>query len=411
MPYERRVGETQQDFIRRVCDDKDLIGTWNEVADILNAVLGLDHDESCYRRMYKRGAAQEGRYERNEASTAAARPRPNSDNKEPGNELYELVKERRKLRDEKNEYQRWLRAEARDEAIVEKIIEAVHDLPPIEVPGYSAQEEKTDGEYVLMLGDEHYGAEFTIKGLRGEIINQYSPEIFEERMWKLLDRVSEIVEWEEISRLKVFLLGDELDGVLRPGQLMKLRCGVVDATVRYMEFMAVWLNELTKLVGVELHMTDGNHSELRFFNQKSGAFENENMGKIIRAYWKARLADNARFKLVENESGLIYTSTAGYNLLGVHGEMKNLEDGIKQLENTYRQNIDYLVCGHLHHAAYETTGMFKGVLRVPSVMGTDSFAMKLRRSSQPAATLVKFEEGRGKTVEWSISLNEGRWNQ
>ena len=58
MGYERKVGESERDFIYRVCHDKDLIGTWNEVADILNSVLGLEHDESCYRRMYKRGSEQ-----------------------------------------------------------------------------------------------------------------------------------------------------------------------------------------------------------------------------------------------------------------------------------------------------------------------------------------------------------------
>ena len=403
MGYERRTGESEREFIYRVCGDKDLIGTWNEVADILNEVLGLEHDESCYRRMYKRGNEQGdvqgdvGRSIRQVSTPAHATYQ--------STELREIAKERRKLRDEKNEYQRWLRSEARDEAIVEQIVSAVQSIEPVRIPDYQPLHCGRDGEYVLMIGDEHYGAEFTIKGLKGEIINEYSPEIFEKRMWTLLDRITELVDEEEIDTLRVFFLGDELDGVLRPGQLMKLRYGVVDATVKYMEFMSAWLNELTRIVNVRLYMTDGNHTELRFFNQKNGAFEHENMGKIIRAYWKARLAENDRFEIIENESGLIYTNVAGYNVLGVHGEMKNLEEGIKDLQNTYRQDVDYLVCGHLHHGSYETTGLFRGVMRVPSIMGTDSFAMKLRRSSQPAATMVKFEEKRGKTVEWSIPLN------
>lgn len=403
MGYEKKVGESERDFIYRVCHDKDLIGTWNEVADILNSVLGLEHDESCYRRMYKRGSEQ-GDVERVVRQVAKTSP-PQGATSSHNAELREIAKERRKLRDEKNEYQRWLRSEARDEAIVEQIVEAIQSIAPVKIPDYQPLRESSCGEYVLMMGDEHYGAEFTIKGLRGEIINEYSPEIFEKRMWDLLDRVTELVAEQDIDMLKVFFLGDELDGVLRPGQLMKLRYGVVDATVKYMEFMAAWLNELTRIVKVQLYMTDGNHTELRFFNQKNGAFENENMGKVIRSYWKARLADNDRFELVENESGLIYTNVAGYNVLGVHGEMKNLEEGIKDLQNTYRQDVDYMVCGHLHHGSYETTGLFRGVMRVPSIMGTDSFAMKLRRSSQPAATMVKFEEGRGKTVEWSIPLS------
>ena len=272
MGYERKVGESERDFIYRVCHDKDLIGTWNEVADILNSVLGLEHDESCYRRMYKRGSEQ-GDVERVVRQVAKTSP-PQGATSSHNAELREIAKERRKLRDEKNEYQRWLRSEARDEAIVEQIVEAIQSIAPVKIPDYQPLRESSCGEYVLMMGDEHYGAEFTIKGLRGEIINEYSPEIFEKRMWDLLDRVTELVAEQDIDTLKVFFLGDELDGVLRPGQLMKLRYGVVDATVKYMEFMAAWLNELTRIVKVQLYMTDGNHTELRFFNQKNGAFEN-----------------------------------------------------------------------------------------------------------------------------------------
>ena len=52
------------------------------------------------------------------------------------------------------------------------------------------------GEGVLLFGDEHYGTEFEICGLNNEVINSYSPEIFENRMWSLLDQTISIVRKE-----------------------------------------------------------------------------------------------------------------------------------------------------------------------------------------------------------------------
>lgn len=45
MNYERKFGETDDEVIYRVCADKEQIGTWDDVRDILNQVLGQDYGE------------------------------------------------------------------------------------------------------------------------------------------------------------------------------------------------------------------------------------------------------------------------------------------------------------------------------------------------------------------------------
>ena len=70
-------------------------------------------------------------------------------------------------------------------------------------------------------------------------------------MWALLYKTLEIIKKEDLTTLYVFSLGDFTDGVLRCSQLMKLRYGVVEGTVRYANFIANWLNELTKYVRVK----------------------------------------------------------------------------------------------------------------------------------------------------------------
>ncbi|RAZ26028.1 hypothetical protein DK853_50035, partial [Klebsiella oxytoca] len=72
-----------------------------------------------------------------------------------------------------------------------------------------------------------------------------------------------IVRKEGFSKIYVYSMGDFEDGLLRVKQLMQLRYGVVEGTVRYADFITNWLNELTKYVEVEFQMTNGNHTELR----------------------------------------------------------------------------------------------------------------------------------------------------
>ena len=128
------------------------------------------------------------------------------------------------------------------------------------------------------------------------------------------------------------------------------------------------------------------------------------MGKIVSAYIKARLAGNKNFEFIENMSGYIFADIAKYKVLGIHGEPKDMSKAIKDLSNVYNVKIDYLVGGHLHHGAYEDIGIDRGVIRVPSIVGVDDFAMSLNRINSPAATLVVFEEGHGKKIEYTIDL-------
>lgn len=326
--------------------------------------------------------------------------------------ILELQKERKKIQTEKLELEKMVREIGRDELIFEKIQEAIVHTPDMVFPAvlYSTVNNDLSVDYrcgregVLVFGDEHYGAEFEIRGLRGEIINAYSPEIAEERMTKLLNETIDIIKKENLSVIHVLNMGDFTDGILRVGQLKKLQLGVVDSTVRYMEFLSQWLNTLSHVVKVKFQMVHGNHSELRMLGQQKGAFKDENMGKIVAAYIKMRLDGNPNFEFITNPSGLIFDSIAGYNVLGIHGEVKNMGQALRDFSAMYATDIDYLLAGHLHHAESCGVGYRKSVIRVPSIVGTDEYAMSLNAVSDPGATFMIFEEGVGKRIEYSIYL-------
>lgn len=131
----------------------------------------------------------------------------------------------------------------RADAIRELIRDAAQKLEPYRIP-----EEvpfRTLGKtLVVVLGDPHYGAEWEVKGLRGEVINRYDPEVFQQRMTTLLSEVKGILRKEDIDNVQLLFAGDCLDGMLRPSQLMSLRYGVVDSCMAFSEYMAGWISQL-----------------------------------------------------------------------------------------------------------------------------------------------------------------------
>ena len=315
----------------------------------------------------------------------------------------ELQKERQKLHVEKLENNRWIRENARDELIAEKIIEAVKSLSPMKVPEVIPAR-ASNIEYCLLFGDEHYGIEYEILGLFGETLNAYSPEIFENRMWEMLSHVVGFVQENGITKLNVYNMGDFTEGILRCKQLMKLRYGVIESSVKFANFLCEFLNKLTEYVNVDFQMVWGNHSELRMLGQPKGTFKDDNTGMFVREIVEARLCNNPNFTMTKNPTGLIFSQLCGLNVLGIHGEVKDLATAIKDFSSTYKTQIDVLIGGHLHHSSYQNVGINRDVIRAPSIIGIDDFSMTLNRTANAGATLIALEEGKGKVLEYNIKL-------
>ena len=389
--------ENEEQYIFRICSMKDSSGmTWQEIADIINEALGNNYTESAYRKKYQMF--------HNGLKTCEKQIFTDDEYlKQIKLERRENEKVKAQIQTEKLEYNRWLREEARDDLIAEKIIAAVRECERPQRPNL-IHRSHDQIEACLAFGDEHYGTEFEIKGLYGEILNKYSPDIFEDRMWYLLDEVIEVVKKYNINTLHVYSLGDFTDGILRCGQLMKLRYGVIEGSVRYANFISEWLNILSNECRVKYQMVFGNHSELRILGQPKGTFKDENTGLFVREIIKTKLENNPNFEFIINPTGLIFDNVAGFNLLGIHGEVKNLESAIKDFSNTYKTNIDIMLGGHMHHLKTENVGIGRDIISAPSIIGIDEFSMSLNKTSDPGAVMFFVEQGKGKVGEYTIKV-------
>ncbi len=398
MNYQRYEGENELALIYRICKEKDAIGTWEDVADILNNLLNYEYTSSKYRKDFqsfeKVLEANQFRFIDFDEQLATLKL-----------EKRELEKLKKQIQTEKLEYNKYLREEARDDLICEKIINAIQELEPLSVPKYLEKQYIPNKEGILMFGDCHLGVEFQILGLMGEILNEYNENIFEERMFELQRQTIEIIKKENLTTINVYDLGDTIDGILRVGQLSKLKYGVVEQTTKYSAFICKWLNELTRYVNVRYQSTYGNHSELRMLGQPKNTFHEDNMQKITDVFIVEMLKDNPNFEFIKNPTGMIYDNVCGFNIVGIHGEVKNMENTLKNFANIYDVKIDYLVGGHKHHKITEEVGINKEVINVPSIIGIDPYSMSIQKYSNAGAKVLIFENEKGKTIEYSIKLN------
>lgn len=406
MDFSVHKGETEKQYIWRVSQYvKENKITWRELADIINQTWREDEseyrDESAYRKPVGYAAAY--------YDEVFSKMISNEYSDQLVAQKNEIIKERKKIQTEKIEINKWLRESARDEMIAEQIAEAISKLEPLKVPACIKTKKHSTKAAVLCLADCHYGVEFEIKGLFGEILNSYSPETFEARMWDLLNKLIGIAVKEELTELNIFMLGDEINGILRlTSQLMKLRYGIIDSSVKFADFMAGWLTELSHYIGIKLyHVQDSNHNQLRLLGQPKNAFPEENMSKIIMTIIKERLRDNPCVEIIDNPTGLIFADLAGYQVLGVHGEVKNLAQACNDFSRMYNTKIDYILSAHIHHLKSEEIGFDSEAISVRSLIGIDNYAVSLQKASNAGASVIIFEEGEGKTCQYDIKLREG----
>ena len=395
----RQENETIKSYKLRLFRNKELydIDT-KQIADLINKETGETFNESTYRKWFRNY----------EEGFVDARKESLSDEdvlKELTLKQQSLQKEKVKVQTEKLGLNQALREEARFELTVERLIDAIKTAEPIQVPELIARTSKQERSGALFFGDCHYDKELEIKGLRGEILNKYNVEVFEDRMWNLLDQTVSICKKEGFTEIYSFMLGDELEGMLRISQLMTIKYGITESAVRFARFIATWYNELSKHIRLKIFSTYGNHTDVRLLTGKKGDFPHENISKIINELVKEILRDNKNIEIFDNDTDKIYTNIQGYNILGIHGEEKDIKQAIKDYTYMYNERIDYVVSGHKHHANSESLGIRKGSIGVGSIIGIDDYSMDLKRMSDPSAAFVVFEEGYGKIQEYTIVLN------
>ena len=136
---------------------------------------------------------------------------------------------------------------------------------------------------------------------------------------------------------------------------------------------------------------------LKYFNEISSrlepnikeSLELESLARITGFYLKQRLKSNGRICIKDNEYGLDIASfkVFDHDVIGVHGNKDKQKTVIESLSMYTHKFYDLVLTAHLHHFSADESNE---VVRISngSLMGTDSFAQKLRLNSKPSQALI-----------------------
>lgn len=316
----------------------------------------------------------------------------------------ELIKERKRMQQQNNELQETYRYQARNELFKDRIVEAIEKLEPMKVKTICLTSPiETTG--LLCLSDFHAGSTYEVKGLHGEVVNEYNFDIMCDRMWRLLGMLEE--EDMPYDNLVVANLGDFFENILRMSSLTKLREPVLDTVIKFSEFMSKWLVEANDRLGVPIDVVTvgGNHDVTRILGSKP-EFEDENLGKIVVEFLKLRLKDCKNIK-IEDYTDVTIKTIHGSNLMFAHGTDSDLVDALEYFSNLYAMDADAIYAGHLHRPETKTVGIAdvgdREVIRVGSICGVDPYAKRIRKSARPSAYFALYDDnGRGWTKNYYL---------
>lgn len=397
MDYKRYENESDEELIYRVCQDKDKIGSWQQVADILNELLHTEYTESKFRKSYQ---AFQKMLIGNQSKFVDF-----DEQKKELEELRESIQnERYKLQATKIEKRRYDRQDSRFDLFFENVEKAKERLePPTLMPTYDIDNDK---ESVVGMGDIHYGAKFKSKN------NEYSRNICKERFEELLGTLSIYIQDNQLSKIKILNVGDTIQGILRMTDLQINDIPILDCVVEISRLLATFLNELSAYCEIEYyHVPMANHTQIRPLGSKASEIATEDLEKVIINYISDLLIANGRVKIYSDlEKDYIDFKAFDFDCVALHGhQVKNAKDIIKDLSNVHRKFYSYAFLGHTHSANEIIVGEEKNnnieVLTIPSFIGSDPHADSLNVGSKSMVKIYEFDRIHGHIGSKYIILN------
>lgn len=366
------------DYLIRLYENRAKYGLSNqEVADLLNKEDGTDYDESRWRKLYQ---AWENFF-----SEHVAKSFQNADQYNQNIlDKYELLrieseKEKIRYRDQRNEYNKLIRNEARKEMIRDIIKESIVALPasykPIEVP------EDSENEIVLNITDWHVGTEFFGR------FNSYNIDIFHERLDTLIAKAKQYILKNPTKKLHIASLGDMISGELRVSNRVENQEHLVNQIKIASEGIAKLISELAPLVEqTEFYYTMGNHGRSTGNKEMASGVTDENYERLIVWFLRERLRDFRNVNITEDYDGIIEAKVNGYNFVFQHGDL-GTKANISKLGNLLSSNVDYVCMGHTHNFHSEQM-LNTRMLVTSSLMGADAYSTRGRFGNHVAQTIV-----------------------
>lgn len=345
--YKRFENESTDELIYRICQDKDKIGTWQDVANIINELTGDDFGESTYRKKYqsfqKMLSANQSKFADSESQL-----------REIEDQIRELERMKIQFRDERRSWNKQNYENSRFDEVMNILVERMDNFAKTDFTPHSSPTIDGDKNMIICLSDLHIGQCFS------SYFGEFNSDIAKERLQKYMNEILNIARDNYVKKAYVFMLGDNISNSLHKTIEVSNKENVIDQLKLSIEYISSFCYELTKhFEHVYLASASGNHSRLQ---AKDLSQHSERLDAFIA--WDVcrtlQYVDNFHSLLHRSiDDGIADVNIDGKTYLLIHGDYDTpTKTGYLNLSNIVGFFPDYICCGHKHFCFYSQESKF-----------------------------------------------------
>jgi hypothetical protein len=395
--WNKRPDEMEEEYIYRIGLIKDQIGSWQDVADLLNDQLGHEYTESKYRKQFQTFQKMLAANQRTVDTSCFV--------DDLAEQTAEYEKAAQKYRDQRNAYTAHLRNEARLENIYDQLLKSANSLADQRpLVALVKNEILNNDELVVVLSDWHYGMKTE------NIWNRYNKAVFWNRVSTLLGETEHIIDTVRPVALHVILLGDMCHGAIHTSARVESDEYVSDQLMTVSEYLAEFIAHIANKVSyTDVYCTYGNH--MRTVQNKKDSVHGDNFEKIIPWWLSARFSGRDDIHIINDPDNyeFIMFNACGRKFCATHGDLDSVKGSGKVLNTLFTKkfggSIDYLILGDKHHDdSLSDTGI--RTIGVGSLCGTDDYGNTSRLYDIPSQTVFHLKPGKGIYATYNIELND-----
>lgn len=390
MLYTKKMNdENEYEYIYRISSHKNQIGTWQDVADILNDELGYEYTESRYRKMYHAF----------EKMASARHAETDSCEDDLLLQKLDLEKERVRLRDERGELNRIIREQARSNTLIDMIRTVIEEsVPPI--PGYTPCDmHVADNDMLVHLTDIHAGLN-TIN-----FANQYDTTIMQDRLRVYVDKIASIQRTHGSEDCYLLLGGDLISGLIHSNLRLENNMNVIRQIMSVSAAICEFIASISHCFNhIYVYNVPGNHS--RCLPVKEENMKGENLDVLVFWYIEAAMKEYANVCCIHNdlEESIAVFRIRDKLVYGVHGDKESIGTIVQRLTMFFKEKPDFVLVGHRHVNGLTTVYDTK-VIESGCVSGPDNYCMDNRLRNR-AEQMVAIINSNGLDCLYNVSLSE-----
>jgi len=314
----------------------------------------------------------------------------------------EIQKERKRLFDQRREYNKGIASDARFEHLCDVIknsVEGMKNLDALIDLNSTITTDFSSSEAVLVLSDWHYGM------ITDNAFNTYNTEICKQRVTTVVEKASERIALNRCKRLHIVVLGDLIHGNCHVSARVASEEVAADQLMHASELLAQAIYSLSKWVDeTYVYVTYGNHA--RSVQNKGDSIHRDNMERIVPWWLEQRMKpyDNI-FIMPEESTEFLFVNACGHEICAAHGDLDSVKTSPKVLtmlfNKRYGKDIEYIILGDKHHReSFEELNVTASICG--SLCGADDYANERRLYSQPSQQLLIVTPENGVDAEYRI---------